>query len=322
MILEGVRFFDHLVRRRQLTRRKLGNIIGNYRAFRAGTPPPGSPPILLVDPAAACQLRCTGCATGRDPEAFTAMMSLDQFTSLMNPVVDTTLVVGLYRQGEPFLNPHLVDMIEFLTRQGVSSFTSTNCELIGDDDALERLVRSGLFLMIASVSGTTPGEHRRYHRGGSLETVIDNLRRLSAVKRRLNSLTPYVHLRYLGTDPLPSPRELGAFQRRCEADSIRAVVRRPLIGPRHAPLEKNDTPPSGGSCRWPWMASVISADGQVSQCCQSPSSLAYDMGNALAPGGLPAVWAGSPYRDLRTRMHRGRESLEACRGCPATLGLT
>jgi MoaA/NifB/PqqE/SkfB family radical SAM enzyme len=80
-------------------------------------------------------------------------------------------------------------------RFGLPTYSSTSLSLKTIN--FEELVLSGLQLVILSIDGATSTTYLQYRRNGNFELVIDNIGKLVAAKRRLDSYTPILHWQFL-----------------------------------------------------------------------------------------------------------------------------
>ena len=77
-------------------------------------------------------------------------------------------------------------------------FTKISSNLsIANKELLTEVCRAGLDYLTVSVGGTSQEVYERYHRGGTLETVLNNIRHVAAYKRKYNSKTPLIEFKYL-----------------------------------------------------------------------------------------------------------------------------
>ena len=86
--------------------------------------PLSTPMILFVDPASICNFKCKFCPTG-NPELiknsgrWQGLMDFDLYKKIIDDLGDfeePLKVLRLYKEGEPFLNKQLTDMIRYAKR--------------------------------------------------------------------------------------------------------------------------------------------------------------------------------------------------------------
>jgi MoaA/NifB/PqqE/SkfB family radical SAM enzyme len=95
-------------------------------------------------------------------------------------------VVALYNWTEPLLHPEIIQLISTVKSHGLVCWVSTNLNVLRNAG---ELVSGGLDFLRISLSGFTQDIYRRGHRGGDIEVVKANMRRLSAAVRSTNSTT-------------------------------------------------------------------------------------------------------------------------------------
>ncbi len=94
---------------------------------------------LQVEPTSACNLDCKICMR-RNLERPTTSLSLDNFKKILDS--GNFRYVGLLGWGEPLLNQHLFEMIEYAEAKGVGTNLTTNGTLISEK--MDQIFGSGL----------------------------------------------------------------------------------------------------------------------------------------------------------------------------------
>ena len=124
--------------------------------------PLATPFIIFVDPASACNFKCTFCPTGHrqmiaDTGRYQGVMKFDVFTKIIDDLKDFDVpikVLRLYKDGEPFLNKRLPEMVHYAKQSGRVDYIdlTTNGSLI-DPDRLGPVLEAGLDKINVSVDG-------------------------------------------------------------------------------------------------------------------------------------------------------------------------
>ena len=126
--------------------------------------PLATPLFILIDVAIACNFRCSFCPTGDDALLKSVgrpngLMELPLFRKIIddasefNPRLQRVL---LYKDGEPFLNKDLGEMIAYAKRKNVASSieTTSNGSLIDRQRAIE-IIEAGLDSIRISIEHVT-----------------------------------------------------------------------------------------------------------------------------------------------------------------------
>ncbi len=154
--------------------------------------PLSTPFIVNVDPASACNFNCSFCPTGhdaliRETGRFQGVMKYELFQKLVDDLqeFDQPLkVLRLYKDGEPFLNKRLPDMIRYAKASGRVPYvdTTTNGSLF-TPERLAAVLEAGLDKINISVDGMSNAQYREFT-GFDLdfERFVDNVRWLYANK--------------------------------------------------------------------------------------------------------------------------------------------
>ena len=121
-------------------------------------------------------------------------LSLETFKTLL-PVIADTKMIHLQGWGEPFLHPHLFEMIALAKKTGCKVGTTTNGMLL-DRQGIDRLVKSGIDHIAFSMTGI--GEKNDLARNGTQFTqILQAVSDLAAQKKALRVETPAISVAYL-----------------------------------------------------------------------------------------------------------------------------
>jgi radical SAM protein with 4Fe4S-binding SPASM domain len=133
--------------------------------------PLATPFIVFVDPASACNFACTFCPTGhRDMIAetgrFNGVMKFDVFKKVIDDLSEfekPIKVLRLYKDGEPFLNKKLAEMVAYAKQSRCVDYidTTTNGTFI-TPDRVGPVIEAGLDKINISVDGMTEETYDKF----------------------------------------------------------------------------------------------------------------------------------------------------------------
>ncbi len=157
------------------------------------------PRMAIIETGTACNLRCATCPTpqyaiGRPP----TLMSLEVFKQIVDRIKNYTYLALLHSVGEPLLNPHLPEMIEYANRNNLYTFFSTNCTLLNEKKA-DEILRSGLDEIWLCLDGMTKEAYESFRVGANFETVMKNIQYFCAEKKRRGLVKPFIELQFIVT---------------------------------------------------------------------------------------------------------------------------
>lgn len=186
-----------------MTLKFLNLIVAKYHYIHKHTTIASRPIQLMIDPANACQLNCPGCVHSSNPgwvkqsaiDWPPGTLSLTQYEKILRLYGPFAFGAVLYNYGEPLLNPLTPQYISMARQYLLFTLLSTNLSLPKIN--LEALINSGLNHLIISIDGVTQETYEKYRRGGKLDLVLDNLRKLIEAKKRLGLKTPYLVWQFL-----------------------------------------------------------------------------------------------------------------------------
>ncbi len=264
-------------------------LLANYELVARRSTVRAKPLKLIFDPTNYCQLECPLCPTGarvHDRSRGTAQRHL--FEHLMEELGDYLFFVDFFNWGEPLLNPHTEDFIGIAARRGIVTALSSNFSLHLSDERLDRIVTSGLNLLIVSLDGASAQTYGMYRRQGHFDLVIDNMKRLIAIRNAHGGSPLRVDWQYLvfRFNEHEMNRASG-LAREIGVDSL--SFRAPFLDEGRYPLTDEDQrliaswkPSHPGfdaarlnhaaisarpRCGWHYMATAINWDGTVTPCC-------------------------------------------------------
>jgi len=131
--------------------------------------PLATPLVIFVDPASACNFKCVFCPTGHrdtiaDTGRFQGLMSFDVFKKVVDDLIEfesPVKVLRLYKDGEPFLNKRLADMVSYAKKSGCVDVvdTTTNASLI-TPERIGPVLDAGLDKINISIEGMTSQQYQ------------------------------------------------------------------------------------------------------------------------------------------------------------------
>ncbi len=320
----------------KLTFRKLWNAARVYGSFQltrlTGKPIQWGMPISVsFEPTTSCNLRCPECPSGL--RAFTrptGMLNNDFFSRTINDLHKDLLYLIFYFQGEPYLNPDFLKMVQFAHQKGIYTATSTNAHYLTDEKARET-VESGLDRLIISIDGTTQDVYEQYRVGGQLNKVLEGTQRIVYWKKKLKSRTPFIFFQFLVVKPNEHQlddirkigKEIGVDQVRFKTAQVYDYENDPhQLIPTIDKYSRYKQDAAGkrqvksglrNQCWKLWHANVITWDGLVVPCCFDKDAT-HRLGN-LQTQSFREIWKSEAYRDFRNQLTNGRKNIDICSNC-------
>ena len=133
--------------------------------------PLSTPFVVFVDPASACNFRCAFCPTGHrgmidETGRFQGVMKLPLFKKIIDDLSEfekPIKVLRMYKDGEPFLNNNLANMIAYAKQSGTVEYidTTTNGSLM-TPERLGPVLEAGLDKINISVDGMNREQYRKF----------------------------------------------------------------------------------------------------------------------------------------------------------------
>ena len=262
------------------------------------------------------------------------------FKKIVEQAQKSVFLISLWGWGEPFLNPHIYDMIAYAKARGIRLICSTNGHFLLKSGRIERLIGSGLDVLIVAVDGATQETYSLYRRPGKLSNVLKGVRELARQKLIQKAQSPRINIRMVvmrqNEHEIPLMIELA---RSSGADMLSLKTMNPLS---NDPYSLDRTPQSDRNdrfvprnpdfqrfsytgkdmirvrlkrnpCKRLWNNPKIHNDGSVCVCTCDVAGR-FPMGN-LYRRSLKEIWTSGLYRQKRAGFRRDWESMQPCCTC-------
>lgn len=277
----------------------------------------GMPSVAYVDPGNICSLHCPLCTTGiNQPGRRKGMMDFSVCRGIVEQLKSYLFFVRLYNWGEPFLNKDIFEMIGYIHSRKIGTIVNSNLNF-HDDGLLEKIIVSGLDYLIVSLDGTTQQSYAAYRRGGNLDLVMENIRKLLAMRKRAGRHLPKIEwLFVINRKNLPEVEAAKKIAVEMGVDTLfftTCLDALALTKMRNAPspafvefgLDEGHEYFSGllqGTCPSLYNRMVFNWDGGVSPCC-ALDDVQTDFGNVTEVP-VAQVWNNPQYRSARRFLKR------------------
>lgn len=290
----------------------------------------GQPYAVSVEPTTACNLKCPECPTGEGIlKRRRGTLNLSHFETILSKLPRQTFYLTLYFQGEPYLNRHFFDMVKTAKGKHMIVTTSTNGHFLDDENA-RKTIESGLDKVIISLDGADAQTYINYRRGGDFNKVIEGIRTLVKLRRKMRRLLPLIEIQFLvfkqNEDQLTEIkklcRELGA-----DVLSFKTAQHYYFVqgNPYMTSIEKYSRyrkTQSGefmlknklrNRCRRMWSSCVLTWDGNLIPCCYDKDAT-HGYGNLLQHD-FEQLWKGKEAGKFRRLVQNSRKQIAICCNC-------
>jgi radical SAM protein with 4Fe4S-binding SPASM domain len=281
----------------------------------------GYPLELVMDPSNICNLHCPLCPTGQGrSDRSKGKMSFNNFKRTIDELGRYLYRIDLHNWGEPLLNPDLFKMIAYAHVHGIEVRVSSNLNAI-DQTKAEKLVKSGLDVLIVSLDGVSQETYSKYRVGGSFEKVTNGIKTIITIRNELGVSKPLIVWQFLvmkHNEHEISKAKVYSEQlavNKLDLWAIRCDMGREIFWDDKTKIERTaDWLPKNENflmydlathkrkikprtCNFLWVQAAINWNGSVSPCCALYEEK-YDFGNAFSDGFMQ-VWNNNKYRQAR-----------------------
>lgn len=291
----------------------------------------GMPISISFEPTTSCNLRCPECPSGL--RAFTrptGMLQKDFFRETIDQLYKDLTYLVFYFQGEPYLNPEFLNMVQFAASRKIYTATSTNAHYLNDANA-RRTVESGLDRLIISIDGTTQEVYQQYRVGGNLSKVLEGAANVVRWKKELKSKTPFIIFQFLVVRHNEHQIEhVHQLAKQIGVDEVRLKTAQ-VYDYEHDPnkliptINKYSRYKKGkdgkmqfkgnnqNHCWRLWHDPVISWDGSIVPCCFDKDAQ-HKLGS-LKEQSFREIWQNPSYQNFRHQVLQSRKNIDICANC-------
>ena len=301
------------------------------------------PVIAQIETTNICNIKCKMCAhvveswRKKNPPK---NLSLDEFKLIVNqlPYIQYALISGV---GEPLLNPHILDMIQYAHCKGVKTGFFTNAVLLTPNRTRELLNANGLADINVSIDAGKPESYESIRVGAKFSEVCNNIESFIKIRAEMNKKEPvlsvYMVVMRENVEEIPllikTVGRLGVRYLRFHSilesedtegnsisrEEIKLFEEYERLAAEHNVVLFLDKITDGSknklenrTCKDPWRLVYVNVDGKINPCCYSYYDDSGDMGN-IFKNSLDEIWNNMPYRNFRHELKTGMP--DVCKKC-------
>lgn len=291
--------------------------------------PLNTPYTVAIDPCNLCNFRCKFCAmqVSKKPQSYKKqIMTFELFTKIIDDLTefpDKLKILRISGQGEPLLNPNIIEMIEYAKNKNVSD----TIEIVTNGSMLEpklnrRLANSGVDKVRISIEGLSEEDYFKM-----ADIKIDFNEFIANIRDLHQQSNGKCEICIKTVDAATSTEELenkfyNLFEEICDRIFIDKIV--PLWSDFQQITNTFHIDEKRGMhgqeinkvriCPFPFYSFIINSEGEVTACCA-------DWERKLVLGDvskekLADIWKGKKYREFLITMLQGnKQQYEMCNTC-------
>ncbi|MCO6501322.1 MAG: SPASM domain-containing protein [Vicingus serpentipes] len=290
----------------------------------------GLPTSITIEPTTACNLGCPECPSGLKqfsrPEG---NLKTDFYKKVIDQVHQKSFYLNFYFQGEPFINPNFLEMVQYANQKKIYTATSTNAHFLNDATA-KKTIESGLSRLTISIDGTTQDTYESYRKNGSLYKVLEGTKNIVKWRKELKSKTPFIIFQFLVVKPNEHQideaeqlaKELGVDEIRFKTAQLYDYENGNELMPTIDKYSRYKKQADGtyrlknqllNECWRMWTSCVITWDGKVVPCCFDKDAK-HQLGDVNVFE-LEKIWQSESYNHFRKALITDRQSIDICQNC-------
>ena len=283
---------------------------------------------IMIDPSGSCNFRCCFCPCNNakeQEETRHVIMDFDMFRKIVDGLKEFPKkipVIDLYGVGEPFLNPHFIDMIRYVKEQDVCEYlrTTTNGSLL-TPELCEKLVASGLDYLKISVEGLGAQQYREFCEVDiDFEQFVQNIAYLYQISRgKMKIGTKIISASF--RDEKDREVYMERFSPITDYTYIRNVQNNwaefenmVIPGGKQDGVYAKNKIPKYEICSYPLTHMIVHANGDIGICCYDwKHGTAYAHVDQMT---LAQAWNSEALKEIRKKhLKRQKQDLLYCCNC-------
>ena len=288
------------------------------------------PPVIRIEPASSCNLRCKHCPTGLGASP-KGLMSRNLFLKILTQVenyVSQISTVVLYHGGEPLLNPDIFYFINELKKLKIKKIKMvTNGKLL-DKDRIIKVISSGLDEIEISLDGLSVDDSNGIRRRSDASEILESVTMLNNIKTESRnnlkvtiSTTQFVddyRIDFTDIGKSPIPIWLEKYLEKGISIKSNWAVQWPGGHPRSSQVVYEETiEEKPKKCSLLDETITIRSNGDVVVCCYDLTSLKV-MGN-VEKNSIIEILESQEYREFKGNFSKKIYS-EPCNSCAVVTG--
>ncbi len=288
---------------------------------------------FMIESTSLCNLKCPLCPVPAHLHRNVGHMELHTFQEVIDSIAGYAKKIDLWNFGEPFLNPHIFEMIKYATDRGIKVRVSTNSTFLSEKE-VEQIFWSNLTSIIVCLDGASKETHERYRIGSQFEQVVEGINRLAQSKRKLGRKLPFIRLQFLVfsyneheiDDIIEMAEKMQVDQLALKNVSlgtwidgkIRKKIAKKLLPKndkyRKYVVEEEDLQLKieDSVCSWAYENGVVLSNGDVTTCCYDSSGV-HAFANVHRDGGFWNILQSDKMKQIREQIKK--RELPLCKTC-------
>lgn len=257
-----------------------------------------------------CNLKCPMCYRPHRSDKNDGVMDFKIYKKAIDECACHKLYsIRLSWRGEPTLNPHVVEMVDYAKRKGVRevSFITNGVKLEGN--MAEGLVKAKLDYFSVSIDGTY-GKYEEIRYPSKFDEIVSKLRKMRKLRDSIGKGFPRIRINSIWSAIKDNPREY--------FDIFNPIADYITINPDYDHSEKDTQIDPNHICQYLYQRMTVMWDGTVPLCiCDKSKEVV--LGN-IANDSLYDMWHGETMNEMRKRQINGKiKTITPCTKCQRSI---
>ena len=271
------------------------------------------PPCVQIEPASICNYRCVFCyqtdSKFTDPgNGHMGMMPLGLFKEVIDQVEGRCEAVTLASRGEPLINRHIENMLDYARGKFLAFKINTNAWFL-DEKKSHAILEAGVSTLVISADAASEPLYSQLRVNGKLKRVVENVARFQDIRQKHYPKSKTItRVSGVKVSEGQSLNDMDSFWGDL-VDQVAFVAYNPWENTYQRPINHISTP-----CSDLWRRTFVWFDGTVNPCdVDYKSTLAV---GTVKTTPIESIWKNEKYSRLRSAHLMGqRNRVYPCNRC-------
>jgi len=275
------------------------------------------PPCVQIEPTSMCNFRCVMCyqvdkSFSSKSQGYMGMMSFEMFQGIVDQLEGNVHAVTMASRGEPTLNPHFSEMLEYAGHKFLGLKLNTNASMLSEE-MCHRILSSGLRTLVFSADSADKETYEKIRVNGKFESVYRNIERFQKI-RMAQYPESKLQTKVSGVKLSDTNQKIDSMVKfwKDHVDDVAFVHYNPWESAYDNAVNDIETP-----CSELWRRMFIWQNGDINPCDYDyKTTIFYGMTPNIKNQSVSEVWRSDLYQTLRNKhLEKDRRLVEPCKRC-------
>ena len=271
------------------------------------------PPCLQVELSSICNFRCVMCyqadkSFSNKSNGYMSMMNFDNYKKIIDEAQNNIEAVTFASRGEPTLNKHFPEMIDYANNKFLALKLNTNASML-NEKLIHNILSTNFQSIVFSIDAADKETYEKIRVNGNFEKIISNLQLFADIRKKHYSKSNHI-VKCSGVKINHDQKIEKLTDKLKKFCDVVALV-------QYTPWEssyENEVNNIESPCQELWSRMFIWADAKVNPCDYDYKS--YLSKWNIINKNISSIWNSKEYNTYRQlHLSKLRKNIEPCKRC-------